>query len=146
MATFGDWEYTCDRAATIEAYSRANEGGADACSCNACRNFVAARGSVFPPTFRSVLESLGIDPRKDGEVYHIRRIEPGCHDYAGWFHFIGTLDKDGDFAPIEFATGFVAWMCRASAPALSSLRGQPLVQVEFHSERVPWILAEAEAE
>jgi len=107
---------------------------------------LAARPNVFPPAFLSVLESLGIDPCKDGEVYHNARLEPGRHDYAGWFHFVGTLDKDGDFARIELADGFVAWMCRASAPALPSLKGQPLVQVEFHSERVPWVLPESEAE
>src|SRR5437867_2740993 len=144
MATLGSWEYTCDRSATMKAYSRANRGGSDTCSCNTCRNFDVARDTVFPPTSLSLVESLGIDPAKDGEVYHNALIEQGRHGYGGWFHFVGTLDKDGDFAPVEFADGFVAWMQRASAPALSSLEGQPLVQLEFNSERVPWVLHEPE--
>jgi hypothetical protein len=101
MAMFGEWEYTCDRASTIEAYARASAGGSDTCRCNTCRNFAAVRASVFPPSFLTVLDSLGIDPRKDGEVYHNARIEPGRHDYAGWFHFIGALDRDGKF-PLRF--------------------------------------------
>ena len=34
------------------------------------------------------------------------------------------------------------FLCRKSAPELGSLKGLPLVQVEFLAERVPWVLAE----
>ena len=122
METFGLWEFTCDRPATVEAYSRAEAGGSDTCPCNTCRNFAVVREEVFPGVFRSLLESLGIDPRKDAEVYHNARIAPGRHDYGGWFHFIGTLEKDGDFPLVEMAEGFYVWLRRAGAPTLSSLR------------------------
>jgi hypothetical protein len=40
--------------------------------------------------------------------------------------------------------GFIAWLCKASAPRLDPFEGLPVVQVEFHSESVPWVLSEAE--
>ena len=142
---FGEWQYTCDRAATIEAYAEATDAGADNCTCNGCRNWVEVRDRVFPVEFLALLESLGIDPRKDGEVYHNARLGPGQHDYGGWFHFIGSLDHTGDFPVADFGGGFSAWMQRKSAPELFALKGQQLVQLEFHATQVPWGLSEPEA-
>jgi len=88
---------------------------------------------------------MGIDPRKDGEVYHNARISPNCHDYGGWFHFVGKLDKTGDFPHVKITESFSASLCRASAPHLSSLDGHELVQIEFHVDNVPWVLDEPEA-
>lgn len=74
----GKWEFTCNRQATIQAYARAQAGGTATCSCVWCRNFVLVRDGVYPDAFLALLESLGIDPKKDGEVYHNGEIEPGC--------------------------------------------------------------------
>ena len=145
MPSFGLWAFTCDRQATLEAYARIERGGSDTCSCNGCRNFSAARLQVFPPEFLSFLDTVGIDSCKDGEVYHNAQLSLGRHDYGGWFHFVGTLDKTGDFPVIELAEGFDAWLCRKGAPALRELDGLPLVQVEFHAHRVPWVLPESAA-
>jgi hypothetical protein len=93
MHTFGLWQFTCDVAATVQAYRRTPRGGSDTCSCNTCRNFSAARMRVYPPDLIALLESLGIDPRKDGEVYHNARLAPDQHDYGGWFHFVGDLER-----------------------------------------------------
>jgi hypothetical protein len=141
---FGDWLYTCDRSATAVAYSRARDGGSNGCTCNGCRNFVVVRDRVFPAEFVKLLESLGIDPHKDGEVYHNGRLALGRHDYGGWFHFVGFLDHTGDFSVVDFGDGFTAWMCPKTAPELQSLKGQSLVQLEFHSTNVPWGLDEPE--
>jgi hypothetical protein len=145
MPVFGLWEFTCDREATAKAYSRASKGDSDRCTCNGCRNFSAARFTVYPARFIAFLESLGIDPRKDGEVYHNARISPNCHDYGGWFHFIGELSKSGDFPYVDITENFSASLCHASAPHLSSLDGKQLVQIDFHADNVPWVLGEPEA-
>ena len=145
MASFGLWEYSCDRQATIEAYARIDRGGSETCTCNGCRNFSGARPHVFPSKFLALLNSVGIDSAKDGEVYHNGQLSPGVHDYGGWFHFVGTLDKTGDFPVMQPADGFSAWLCRRHAPALRGLDGLTLVQVEFHAERVPWVLPESAA-
>jgi hypothetical protein len=146
VTSFGLWEYTCDLRATRQAYARTERGGADACSCNGCRNFIAARPQVFPSRFLAFLDSLGISSTKDFEVYHNAQLTPGVHDYGGWFHFVGSLDKGGDFPMVQIAEGFSASLCRKSAPNLPALIGLPLVHVEFHAERVPWVLLELEAE
>ena len=143
---FGEWEYSPDHDATIVAYRRAKLGGADSCGCNGCRNFGAAREHVFPDAFLALLEQLGIDPRKDAEVYHCVRLGPGRHSYSGWFHFVGTLDKTGDFVHVDFGPDFKAWMCRATAPRLPTLKDKSVVQLEFDAEGVPWLLDEPELE
>ena len=90
------------------------------------------------------MSQLGIDPEKEAEVYRNARLAPGRHDYGGWYHFIGTLDETGDFPPVDYGAGFAAWMCRSSALRLPSLRGVNVVQLEFHSDAVPWLLDEPE--
>jgi hypothetical protein len=145
MAAFGQWQFEYDPEATQLAYSHVERGGAESCNCNGCRNFVAVRDRVFPKAFLEFLASVGIDPLKDAEIYHNARFSPGHHDYGGWFHFVGRLKVDGDFGVVDFGAGFTAWLCKASAPGLSTFEGLPLVQLEFHSEAVPWVLSEPEA-
>jgi hypothetical protein len=144
VAEFGEWEFTCDRQATVDAYARADQGGSDSCTCNGCRNFVAARTEVYPQEFVAFLDSLGIDSRKDGEVYLLGRVAADGLCYGGWFHFVGSLEKAGDFPAVTMGPGFTVSLAPRSAPALPSLKEHPLVQVEFHSEMVPWVLAEPE--
>jgi len=144
MSTFGRWEYTCDQDATSKAYAQIERGGSDSCTCNGCRNFAAARDKVFTGEFLSLLASLGIDSRKDAEVYHNGKLAPGCHDYGGWFHFMGTLELTGDFPMVPMGNDFSACMLRRCAPTLPGLEGRPLVQVEFHASNVPWVLNEPE--
>src|SRR4030042_5467212 len=123
MAAFGQWQYECDREATKAAYALVRHGGAAECNCNGCRNFVAARDSIFPVAFINFLESLGIDPLKESEAYHVARLAPGRHDYGGWFHFVGSLNLTGEFPAVEFGGGFTAWLCQATAPRLTLLKG-----------------------
>ena len=144
MATFGQWQFECDPEATQIAYSRVVHGGAETCTCIGCRNFIAARSRVFPPAFLAFLATLGVDPLKDAAAYHNARLAPGRHDYGGWYHFVGKLTVDGDFEVVDFGNGFTACLCAATAPRLETLEGLPVVQLEFHSEAVPWMLSEPE--
>ena len=99
-----------------------------------------------PPNCSAAALDIGwlhqIDPNKDGEVYHNACVTPGRHDCAGWFHFVGTPLETGDFSPTCLGEGFTVWMCGATAPRLASLKGLPVVQLEFHAESVPWLLDE----
>ena len=144
MQQFGQWRYECDRDATAAAHAQATAGGASTCSCSGCRNFVAVREGVFPAEFRTLLDALGIDPAKDGEVYHVARTGPGLHLYGGWYHFVGALHTTGDFAEIGFGQGFFCSMCVASAPPIETLVGLPVVQLEFRADGIPWVLDEPE--
>jgi hypothetical protein len=141
LNSFGEWEFQVDRAATVDAHAREPQGGADTCTCNGCRNFVVARDSVYPDEFLSLLESLGIDYRKDGEVYLNGPLESGFYSYGGWFHFVGSLDKTGDFSAVSMGVDFKVWLCRSCAPPLSTMKDLPRVQLEFLAE-VPWVLDE----
>ena len=136
--------YTVDRNATVLAYSRVKRGGVDAYDCDGCRNFRLARPQVFPEKFLQLLGQLGIDPLKDGEVYHVGRLSLGRHSYAGWYHFVGDLGVSGELSVIHFGGNFRAWMCRAFAPRLASLKDLPAVQLEFQAEGIPWLLDEPE--
>jgi hypothetical protein len=144
MAEFGEWKYTAERDATARAYTEEEKGFTEKCGCAECRNFRLVRGRVFPPKFLTLLSELGIDPEKEAEVYRMARLAPGRHDYGGWYHFVGTLDETGDFPPVDFGNGFTAWMCRSSAFRLPSLRAVNVVQLEFRSDAVPWLLDEPE--
>jgi hypothetical protein len=97
---------------------------------------------VFSGDFLAFLDKPGIDPHKDGEVYHNARLASGLHDYAGWFHFVGTLDEFGGFPVVQFGDDFTAWMCHATALRLPTLTDFPAVQLEFHATAVPWLLDE----
>jgi hypothetical protein len=145
LGALGEWLFTNDLIATRQAYSGICAGGADECNCNGCRNFISVRDRVFPPAFLTLLESLGIESHKDGEVYHNGQISPGRHDYGGWYHFVGSLDRTGDLPPVDFGGGFTAWLCRSHSPALPGLTGLPLVELQFHADNVPWGLSEPEA-
>lgn len=145
LNTFGNWEFESDREATVAAYARVAHGGSASCPCNGCRNFAAARSSVYPRAFIIFLESLGIDPAKDGEVHHNAQLGPGRHDYGGWFHFVGTLKKTGDFPVVAVSESFDVWLVSNHSPCLESLEGLPLVEVAFHATAVPWVLNEPEA-
>ena len=144
MPTFGEWLYTFDRDATVAAYARAPHGDAARCGCTYCMNFIAVRDVALPEDFRHFLQELGIDPKKEGEVYHDGRKEQGAHFYGGWYHFVGSLETTGDFAPVRFSGGLIAYMCRSYAPNLPAFDGLPLVQLEFRAENVPWVLVEIE--
>lgn len=146
MATLGQWQYTCDYPATQSAYLLAKTGGAESCSRNTCRNFVAVRERVLPTEFTALLRSLGMEYTKDAEVCHLGRLPSGEHRYGGWFHFAGKLEKTGDFPMVAMSPNLKIWLCNGNAPHLETLNGVPRVQLEFDLINVPWVLDEAEPE
>lgn len=146
MRRVAEWEFSNDRAATEAAYSAAPTGGTEECGCETCRNYALVRERVLPQEFVSFLRSVGIDPCKEAEAYHNARMSRGVHHYGGWYHFVGELQKTGDFPMIEAAPGFRYFLCRAHASHLRQLDGLPLVEVGFDATAVPWELNEAEPE
>jgi hypothetical protein len=144
MLDFAKTRYTVDRDATIAAYARAQAGCADTCECAGCRNFRLARATIFPQPFLALLDRFGIDPRKDGEVYHLGPVGTGRHAYGGWYHFVGTLGETSEEEAVDFGDGFTAWLCLASAPRLASFEELQVVQLEISVDCVPWLLDDAE--
>jgi hypothetical protein len=142
LKTFGEWKYTVDRDATLRAYARVENGGADSCSCNGCRNFRVARRLVFPKKFLALLDALGIDPLKDVEVYECGATGPAQHYYGGWYHFAGTLVEAGDFPRVELGDGFHVWMGQEISSFGPDFGDSLVVRLDFAARNVPWLLDE----
>ncbi|MGH3629896.1 MAG: hypothetical protein ACRDRL_20960 [Sciscionella sp.] len=109
-----------------------------------CRNYAAVRERVLPEEFVLFLRSVGVDPYKEAEAYHNAQMHPGVHHYGGWYHFVGQLEKTGDFPMLEIGPEFRFYLCQARAPHLKQLDGLALVEVGFEAKAVPWVLDEPE--
>ena len=88
-------------------------GGAERCGCSYCRNFAAQRGTVYPKSFRVLLDQLGIDPEKEDEVYDFGSEGP-LKGYGGWFYFAGELIEPGE-RMTDAGSGFPILLCRRQA-------------------------------
>jgi len=135
----GDQLVCFDREATAAAYRNFPTGDADRCKCVYCRNFAAQRATVFPQAFRAFPDQLGIDPKKEGEVYDMAgpfedRIRPA----GGWFYFVGELIEKGE--KLIQVGDFQYWF-QPSFPRPPAVFGKQVAAIEF-SAQVPWVLDE----
>lgn len=151
---FGRWELIADPEATREAYANVPKGGPEECSCDPCKNFVAAREAIYPADVLALFDKLGISFSREVEIYHMARLQSGKHLYGGWFHFVGSILSGADAAkPIaknlwqpnlekvteDFGLGFSSRIGLLRRP----FEGKPIVQVEF-TATVPWIISSPE--
>ena len=149
---YRDWELVVDKELTQETYKKVEIGGAENCTCSSCKNFVNNRENIYPQEIKELLINLGIDYRKESEVWHYCKDELGRHCYNGWFHFKGhfkgkslsaaTLDRTttGHLTPITetFSLGFLY------DSLLSFFENKEnLVQVEFEA-KTTWTIDETE--
>jgi hypothetical protein len=104
----GDQLIRFDRAMTVRAYEGMTEGGADGCRCGFCEHFKRNRARAYPSTFLSLLDKLGIDRDKEGEVYEIYTDEQGISNFGGWFFFTGQILESGE-KQVE-AEGMTYWV------------------------------------
>lgn len=137
---YRDWIFDCDVEATSHAYESILIGGVEECECSGCRNFVKQREGVFPEEIRNLFGQLGINYKRDAEIYHITRMESGLHLYEGWFHFIGNILKE-PIGPAKLNEHFTVDFLVGSSLAAKSFENHSLVQVEITAE-IPWILRE----
>lgn len=149
---FRDWTFEVDKALTEQTYRNISDSGADTCSCNECKNYVAYRDKVFPKEVTDLFGDLGIDYRKEVEITSYETLPNGLHHIGGWFHFKGRvltgkdyrvpLPSGGytfDLTPItnNFSIGF------AEGTDLTFFEDKTnLVQMEFDTN-IPWVIAKA---
>jgi hypothetical protein len=146
---FARWTLSAESERTRKAYSCVR-GAPERCGCNICKNFIAARDRAYPSDLRQLLDQLGIDYRCEAELWHSHRTAPGHHQYAGAFHFVGTIEDGSEAAALQdnglyimelvsmsaaFEIGFSTRITKAQQP----FNGQRLVQVDF-SVDAPWLL------
>lgn len=153
---YGRWRVQYDPEATRRAYAEIEQGGVDNCECLYCRNFASAREQLFSPSMLELFDMLGIDYRKDAEVWEASKKGARVRFYSGWFHFIGHVEYVGDpLPPVQlhatmmstksdhvamtphFAISFEPSGELAQEPFLSG----PIGTLSFCAD-VPWVLDE----
>jgi hypothetical protein len=145
----GPWVIKYDADSTRKVYEQIPDGDAERCGCEFCMNFSLARNQVYPKDVIQVLTKLGVDFKKEEEVYHFRRVEPGWHHYGGNFHFVGTIgtvspkkNSDAQSSQEDFiaVNQNFSWFFNTKRDlAIDAFGDQPLVQIIFNV-RVPWLL------
>jgi hypothetical protein len=132
----GPYRLSVDIDRTREAYATIQTGGPEECGCDPCKNIVANRATIYPPALITLLAKLGVDPKKEAEVYHTCRLRPGVHSYGGWFHVIGEVVQDADEL-VALAPGVRVWFKNGAAVAQDAFKTQPVMRVEMELE-IPW--------
>jgi hypothetical protein len=129
-----------EREATREIYARIAHGGADACNCQACRNYRMVREYAYPAEFLHLLDELGIDHRKELEVYFGVPVQGGLHHYQGWFCFVGKAYGRSATSPAHNAA-FTYRIDDSGREPPAEFDGQRVVHLWFATS-VPWKLPE----
>ncbi len=142
----GRWVIHCDAEATRHAYRTVPYGAPEDCGCDDCRNFAAVRHLIYTPEMVALLDQLGIDQRKEAEIYYGGPGGDGRHAYGGWFHFVGAIESgedawspDGRLQPEPSGNSCEIGFSRHLNLVPASFGAQPLVQVEFWA-KVPWVV------
>ena len=91
----GDQAVHYDRDATVAAYAQLTRGDADCCPCSGCRNFALQRDTAYPQSFLDLLNTLGVDPSKEGEAV-LYGPKDDTYLYGGWFYFVGEVIEKGE--------------------------------------------------
>ena len=131
----GDQIIRSDKEQTRRAYAAMTSGSAERCGCSYCRNFIAQRSTAYPENFRLLLDQLGIDPQKEGEVYEG---SPECSlmEYGGWFYLTGELVEAGE-RMTDAGSGFEYFFRESHSPTNLEF-GESVLALEF-SIKLPWV-------
>ena len=130
-----------DRDATAALYrDTIKTAGADDCSCMSCKNFAAQRKAAYPQHFLELLDRMGVDPRKELEVFDLDRLAADSTRrlYGGWFAFCGTITEGADWRPEQKLEAFSYWTTN-SFPSAGLPDG--VCAIEFLCE-LPWAISE----
>ena len=141
----GKWEVEFDRDATRAAYAKIENFCVEQCHCVYCKNFEAIRDEVYTEEFKSILKDIGIDARKEAEVYYIRAVNKNRHLYGGWFHFVGRYNYtgtdriNGHNNLIKINDTIEMSLSDHALLVDSAFKSEAVVQLEFKVE-VPWVI------
>jgi len=138
----GDQTIQFDRDATAAIYGTLEHGDAEECGCTFCKNFAGQRELVYPASFRALLEELGIDPNKEGEVFECGPVEDGCHLYGGWFYLVGEMVTAGEQNSNASDSHQFAFWFTTNCPNAPAFHCGPLLAIEF-TAHVRWVLPES---
>ncbi|WP_448103621.1 hypothetical protein [Pedobacter panaciterrae] len=148
IVTFRDWTLTVDYEVTKATYASVVNGSAEDCKCNDCMNYIADRERAFPDEIKLLFDQLGVDYRKESEVWRMYKHKDGMHIYSGIFHFKGSFEgkdcfvtsdgRNGTFSMTDINESVsIGFRIASQLPYFKDSEG--LVQVEFET-KVPWTL------
>lgn len=96
------------------------------------------RLSVYSQPFESLLDRIGIDFKKEGEVYEAGP-DGDFRTYGGWFFFAGQVVQSGE-RTVTDRPGFQYWFVDAKRlPRSDADFGESVAAVEFIT-KLPWLL------
>ncbi len=87
---YKNWKLIVDREATIAAYQKMTSQP-EGCTCTPCENYLDNREQIYPNEIKKLFNQLGIDYRKESEVFEGGRSGNGQYQYVGYFFFIGRF-------------------------------------------------------
>lgn len=148
IISFRNWTLNVDREITQSTYDTIENGSPEDCKCTDCINYIAGRDAVFPDEIKQLFRQLGINYKKEAEIWRMYRDETGLHHYAGFFHFKGTFDGEDCAIPLQggganiiltpinefFSIGF-----RIGNDLTSFKEKEGLVQIEFEA-KISWMI------
>ena len=137
----GDQTIRYDREATAAKYSAMEQGFVQACGCVFCRNFAVQRDVAYPPSFRAVVEQLGIDLNKEADAFEFAPVDDGCHLYGGGFVFAGELVTSGERNATAADSHYFEYFFTTAGPTPDAFSEGARLRVEF-TTHVKWVLAE----
>jgi hypothetical protein len=135
----GDQIIRYDGSRTRAAYAAMNSGSPERCGCVYCRNFVAQRSTLYPEKFCRLLDQLGIDQGKEGDVYE-GGPKGSMVEYGGWFYLAGELIEAGE-RMTDAGPGFQYFFRRSHRPIALADFGEEVLALEF-SARLPWVISD----
>ncbi len=97
IVKFQDWTFEVDRPLTEQTYKAFSGSGAENCGCYNCKNYVAYRNEAFPKEVINLFNDLGIDYKKEAEIFSYDTLPNGLHHMSGWFHFKGRILKGKNY-------------------------------------------------
>ena len=144
------WIVECDYEATQLAYSQVATGSAEQCSCDYCHNFVPSRENVYPKKVCILFDQIGIDYKKEFEIYFLNKEKSGLYCYGGEFCFVGSLQNKTELVspdePVLWTLNFkddnqnFTWILsdKISSRYLD-FSDKPLLLFIF-AARIPWVI------
>jgi hypothetical protein len=145
---FKNWTLIVDEDCTRSTYNSVNNGSAEDCSCVECLNYLQSRDIAFPEEIKSLFGQLGIDYKKESEIWRMCKEKDGYHRYSLIFHFMGSFNGNDCSTPYpsggqmilttpiteSFSIGFTM------ADDLAYFKDKEnLVQVEIET-MIPWMM------
>jgi hypothetical protein len=128
LITIGPFRIWYDHDANTEIYSKIATSGPAECNCDGCAAFIAMRETLYPPEFKKLLESLGVEYTKEAEVvsYSI----PGHAPLEGWYNFVGRVEL-GEETLYNLTDNFQVHVSNGGLLAPPEFNGYPLVKLEW---------------